>query len=131
VSAAARNHRRPAQILSALPRFISRAICSRPTQPRPDIAIIEGVLRVRARGLDLIDTAYSIEMRIDAGRVSVIEVNGRLGWDEGFGDFVRSVTGEQPRSCVCNSRSHGSRASRAGVTCTRRLLISCATRTPS
>ncbi len=47
-----------------------------------------------ALGLDA--TGFSIEFRWHEGRATIIEVNGRLGWDEGFGNLFAVRTGSQP-----------------------------------
>lgn len=38
------------------------------------------------------DSAFSIEMRATGDRIRIIEVNGRLGWDEGFGEMFEVRT---------------------------------------
>jgi hypothetical protein len=42
------------------------------------------------------DSGFSIEMRADGRDVRVIEVNGRLGQDDGFAELFRPVTGCEP-----------------------------------
>jgi hypothetical protein len=44
------------------------------------------------KALNLRDSAFSIEMRVKDGNIRIIEVNGRLGWDEGFGDLFKVRT---------------------------------------
>ncbi len=46
--------------------------------------------------LGLADTGFSIEMVDGQAGVAVIEVNGRLGWDEGLGELLETRTGSQP-----------------------------------
>lgn len=46
--------------------------------------------------LGLGDTGSSVELRLDADGPSIIEVNGRLPWDEGLQEFVQSATGSIP-----------------------------------
>jgi biotin carboxylase len=48
------------------------------------------------KALGVTNPGFSIEMRLCEGVASIIEVNGRLGWDAGFGDMFALVTGAQP-----------------------------------
>ncbi len=75
---------------------------------RSEIDEIERVSDAALAALGVTDTGYSIEMRIHDGRASVIEVNGRLGWDEGFGDLFEVVTGSQP-AFLCLQLALGAR----------------------
>src|SRR6185369_16165449 len=85
-----------AQVLTPPPLFFVEGYLLPADRPAADIDAIERVSDAAIAALDLADTGYSIEMRIAEGRPLVIEVNGRLGWDEGFGDLFEVVTGVQP-----------------------------------
>ena len=63
---------------------------------RPGSDEVERVSDAALRALGVTDTGFSNEMRLDGGAASVIEVNGRLGWDEGFGELFETVIGAQP-----------------------------------
>ncbi len=45
--------------------------------------------------IGLQDSGFSIEMRVRSGKVRVVEVNGRLGWDDGFGDLFQLRTHQE------------------------------------
>jgi hypothetical protein len=53
---------------------------------------VEQVSDAVLKALGLRDSAFSTEMRVKDGVVRIIEVNGRLGWDEGFGDLFKVRT---------------------------------------
>ena len=57
---------------------------------------IEEVSRAAIEAVGLRDAGFSVELREAEDAVRVIEVNGRLGWDEGFGDLFEALTGDQP-----------------------------------
>lgn len=52
-----------------------------------DNAPIEAVSDAMLEAVDLHYSGFSIEMRVRNGEVCLMEVNGRLGWDEGFGEM--------------------------------------------
>lgn len=84
------------QVLSTPPRFFIEGYLLPADRPALEIDAIERVSSAALSALGVENTGYSIEMRIDRGAVSVIEVNGRLGWDEGFGDMFERVIGRHP-----------------------------------
>jgi hypothetical protein len=84
------------QVMTAPPLFFFEGYLLPADRPAADIEHVERVSDAALRALDVRDTGFSIEMRLDGDRASVIEVNGRLGWDEGFGDLFATVTGAQP-----------------------------------
>jgi cysteine synthase A len=84
------------QVLSKPPLFFMEGYLLPADRSPAEIEEIERVSNEALAALDVGDTAYSIEMRLFEGRASVIEVNGRLGWDAGFGDLFETVTGVQP-----------------------------------
>ncbi len=45
--------------------------------------------------IGLQDSGFSIEMRVRSGKVRVVEVNGRLGWDDGVGDLFQLRTPQE------------------------------------
>jgi biotin carboxylase len=49
---------------------------------------------LRAVGLE--DSGFAVEMRVREGRVQVVEVNGRLGLDDGFAEMFLQHTGCHP-----------------------------------
>lgn len=84
------------QVLSKPPFFFMEGYLLPADRCADELAAIEDVSDRALRALGVTNTGYSIEMRLDAGRAAIIEVNGRLGWDEGFGDMFALVTGAQP-----------------------------------
>ena len=53
---------------------------------------IERVSNAVISAVGLRDSAFSIELREHAGEVRLMEVNGRLGWDDGFGEMFQVRT---------------------------------------
>lgn len=84
------------QILTKPPLFFFEGYLLPADLPATELASIEHASDAALRALDVRDTGFSIEMRFDGSRTSILEVNGRLGWDEGFGDLFACVTGMQP-----------------------------------
>lgn len=84
------------QVLSKPPLFFMEGYLLPADRSPAEIDEIERVSDDALAALGVDDTGYSIEMRLHEGRASVIEVNGRLGWDAGFGDLFEVVTGTQP-----------------------------------
>jgi biotin carboxylase len=84
------------QVLTKPPYFFVEGYLLPADRPDSEIDAIERVSNAALEAVGATDTGYSIEMRIENGRTEVIEVNGRLGWDEGFGDLFEVVTGFQP-----------------------------------
>jgi biotin carboxylase len=84
------------QALSKPPLFFMEGYLLPADRPAAEIEHVESVSNAALRALGVANTGFSIELRLDAGRASIIEVNGRLGWDEGFGDLFAAVTGAQP-----------------------------------
>lgn len=84
------------QVLTPPPLFYLDAYLLPAERPATEIAAIEATGDAALRALGVDDTGYSIEMRFDSGRARVIEVNGRLGWDGGFGELFVPRVGEEP-----------------------------------
>jgi len=84
------------QILTQPPLFFFEGYLLPADLPVADLASVEAASDTALRALDVRDTGFSIEMRFDGSHTSILEVNGRLGWDEGFGDLFACVTGVQP-----------------------------------
>lgn len=84
------------QILTPPPLFFFEGYLLPADLPAGELAAIEATSDASLRALGVRDTGFSIEMRWDGERASVLEVNGRLGWDEGFGDLHAAITGMQP-----------------------------------
>jgi len=96
------------QVLSTPPLFFMEGYLLPADRSPAEIDEIERVSDAALAALGIGDTGYSIEMRLHEGRASVIEVNGRLGWDAGFGDMFEIVTGSQP-AFACLQASLGIR----------------------
>ena len=84
------------QVLSEPPLFFLEGYLLPADRPPSEIDEVERVSDAALAALGVEDTGYSIEMRLDGGRANVIEVNGRLGWDAGFGELFETITGAQP-----------------------------------
>jgi len=87
------------QVLTKPPFFFVEGYLLPADRPRAEIDAIESVSDSALAALGVGDTGTSVEMRVEHGRPAaplVIEVNGRLGWDEGFGDLFETITGFQP-----------------------------------
>lgn len=84
------------QVLSTPPRFCVEGYLLPAERAERATGRIEEVSRAAIQAVGLSDTGFSVELREAADAVRVIEVNGRLGWDEGFGDLFAALTGEQP-----------------------------------
>jgi len=84
------------QLLTPPPRFFMEGYLL-PADRGPEV--LERVEQRSARALEVLglsDTGFSIELRWHAGEARIIEVKGRLGWDEGFGDLFALRGGAQP-----------------------------------
>lgn len=53
---------------------------------------VEAVSDATIAAIGLRNSAFSIEMRSENGKIRIVEVNGRLGWDEGFSDLFKVRT---------------------------------------
>lgn len=84
------------QVLTPPPLFFFEGYLLPADLPATELAAIEAASDAALRALGVRDTGFSIEMRLDGRRASILEVNGRLGWDEGFGDLFAEITGAQP-----------------------------------
>lgn len=84
------------QVLSRNPPFFFEGYLLPAESPGVDR---EETLRVSAatlRAVGLQDSGFAIEMRAREGKVWVIEVNGRLGLDDGFAEMFALGTAAQP-----------------------------------
>lgn len=84
------------QVLSKPPLFFMEGYLLPADRGDDELRAIERTSDDALRALDLSNTGFSVEMRLERGVASIIEVNGRLGWDEGFGDLFATMTGAQP-----------------------------------
>lgn len=84
------------QVLTPPPRFYLEGYLLPSDRPAQERAAIEDESAAALRAVGLSNTGYSIEMRFDGTRARVIEVNGRLGWDEGFGELFATLHGVEP-----------------------------------
>ncbi|MBI2847865.1 MAG: ATP-grasp domain-containing protein [Chloroflexi bacterium] len=84
------------QIPSSIPRFYIEGYLFPAELQHEGVCEIQGVsdAALKASGLD--NSGFSVEMRLQDGHASVIEVNGRLGWDDGFGEMFEARIGKQP-----------------------------------
>jgi cysteine synthase A len=84
------------QVLSTPPRFFLEGYLLPADRPPHEIAAIEAVSDAALAALGVSNTGFSVEMRMHRGEPSIIEVNGRLGCDEGFGEMFEAVVGLEP-----------------------------------
>jgi biotin carboxylase len=84
------------QVLTPPPLFYLEGYLLPADRPAHENAAIERTAEDALRALGVDDTGFSVEMRFEAGAARTIEVNGRLGWDEGFGDLFVPRVGAQP-----------------------------------
>ncbi len=82
------------QVLSPPPLFYVEGYLL--PSDRADEAAFLGTSAAALRALEVRDTGFSIEMRATDAGPRVIEVNGRLGEDDGFGDMFAAATGGDP-----------------------------------
>jgi S-sulfo-L-cysteine synthase (3-phospho-L-serine-dependent) len=84
------------QVMTPPPRFYFEGYLFPSDRPAEERARIERISDAAVAASGLSDAGFSIEMRARERDVSVIEVNGRLGQDDGFGEMFRPVTGSEP-----------------------------------
>ncbi len=60
-----------------------------------DSGPVELVSDAVIKAIGLGDTGFSIEMRVRGDAIRIIEVNGRLGWDDGFSDLFQVRTHQE------------------------------------
>jgi biotin carboxylase len=88
------------QIPSIDPPFFIEGYALPAARDPLSIADVEAHAARAIRAVGLAHSGYSIEFRVDGRSISLIEINGRLGWDEGFGDLFSAVIGVQPALCA-------------------------------
>ncbi|MBL8858895.1 MAG: hypothetical protein JNL28_10350 [Planctomycetes bacterium] len=84
------------QELSQPPFFFMEGYLLPAQRSAAELQAIEAISDRALTSLGVANTGFSNEMRFHAGAASIIEINGRLGWDEGFGDMFALATGAQP-----------------------------------
>jgi hypothetical protein len=84
------------QLLSAGPIFFMEGYLYPSDRPATEARAIEKAALDAARALHLRGTAFSIELRARGQTCSVVEVNARLGQDDGFAEMFRRALGEYP-----------------------------------
>lgn len=84
------------QIHARVPSFFIEGYLTPAKRPREECERLERMTRAALAAVGLEDSGYSLEFRSDARASWLIEVNGRLGCDEGFGDLFEAVLGTQP-----------------------------------
>jgi biotin carboxylase len=85
-----------AQIHAEAPSFFIEGYLTPAERPAAELARLEALTRAALAAVQLEDSGYSLEFRSHASASALIEVNGRLGCDEGFGDLFEAVLGAQP-----------------------------------
>jgi biotin carboxylase len=84
------------QVHTQSPSFFIEGYLFPADRPPGEVAALED-LAVRAlAALGVRDTCFSVELRAGAHGAQLIEVNGRMGADEGFGEMFESVIGVHP-----------------------------------
>jgi biotin carboxylase len=84
------------QVLSAGPQFHIEAYLAPVALPLGAREEAERVARASLAALGVDDTGFSIELRARGGRCAVIEVNARLGQDDGFPQLFARAVGREP-----------------------------------
>jgi biotin carboxylase len=84
------------QVHAREPAFFIEGYLFPADRTRAEIDAVERVARAAIAAVGLTDGAYSIEVRCDGADAQLIEINGRLGADEGFGDLFEATIGAQP-----------------------------------
>jgi len=60
-----------------------------------DSSPVELVSDAAIKAIGLGDSGFSIEMRVSGDAIRIVEVNGRLGWDDGFSDLFQVRTHQE------------------------------------
>jgi biotin carboxylase len=84
------------QVHSAARDFFIEGYMFPADRPAAEVRELEALSERALEALGVRDSGFSVELRAGAGGPSLIEVNGRLGVDEGFGDLFAAVIGEHP-----------------------------------
>jgi cysteine synthase A len=84
------------QVHAAAPDIFIEGYLSPADRAPAECERVERATRQALAAVGLRDSGYSIEFRSNAKRSSLIEINGRLGCDEGFGDLFEATIGVQP-----------------------------------
>ena len=84
------------QIHAVSPSFFIEGYLTPADRPREEHERLERLTRAALAAVGLRDSGYSIEFRSTARASCLIEINARLGCDEGFGDLFEAVIGAQP-----------------------------------
>jgi hypothetical protein len=84
------------QILSSDPPFFFEGYLLPAQSPRVDLELARCAAEAAVRALGLVDAGFAVEMRADRVWMQVIEVNGRLGLDDGFAEMFQMRTGMHP-----------------------------------
>ena len=84
------------QVLSAGPQFHIEAYVAPADLPPAVLAAAERAALASLSALGMDDSGFSIELRARGERCAVIEVNGRLGQDDGFPELFARAIGAEP-----------------------------------
>ncbi len=84
------------QVPAAGPDFFIDGYMLPADRPAPELIRLERATAAALRALGLADTGYSVEFRMNGDAFALIEVNGRLGWDEGLGELFQFACGRFP-----------------------------------
>lgn len=84
------------QVLTVDPPFYMDGYLLPADRSQAELTAIEAFARSAVTALGLADAGFSVELRARGRDLAVIEVNGRLGWDQGLGDLFAALLGVQP-----------------------------------
>jgi biotin carboxylase len=84
------------QVMFPPPRFYISGYQFPADLPESRATVVEAVSDRALRAAGVRDAGFSIEMRERDGEVVVIEVNARLGQDDGFAELFAPATGAEP-----------------------------------
>jgi biotin carboxylase len=84
------------QVLSSDPPFFFEGYLLPAQSSQVDPQQVRCVAEAATRALGLADAGFAVEMRAGRAGVRVIEVNGRLGLDDGFAEMFQMHTGLHP-----------------------------------
>ena len=84
------------QVLSRDPPFFFEGYLLPAESAPAAVELMRGVAEAAVRAVGLVDAGFAVEMRAGKDGVQVIEVNGRLGLDDGFAEMFQLYSGVQP-----------------------------------
>lgn len=84
------------QVMTTSPRFYFEGYLIPAEFPGMEVAKVRQISNAALAAVGLRDSGFSIEMRTCNGEVCVIEINGRLGWDEGLWELFETRINSPP-----------------------------------